>query len=329
MDQEQAFLNAIRRAPHDDSIRLVYADWLEDKGDERAMFLRVYARLRNLAPDHPHRDELEQELSRWRKGCDREWLMVSEPERAHLYIDSTQRLRARCTCMHPGENGRWPVVELHREAQDTECEPWKRLCDLIEEAAADGRTEFSPFLEFDLPALDQIVTLPRSIAKLKAVERLDISGSALVRIPPEIGEMVSLRYYDAYCSYRFHWLPYEIARCAFLDDSKISTRALYGNYKRRTPFPALGESATTEPASRACSVCGEMFLDREEHRVWTTLGIATDAVPLLVNACSRTCIDRIRKPPRDYVKKPHRGGPCVNQPSPRFNELPWVRQRRR
>jgi uncharacterized protein (TIGR02996 family) len=329
LDQEQAFLKGIRQAPHDDSLRLVYADWLEEQGDERAMFVRVHVKLRGLAPDHPLRDGLEQELSRWRKGSDREWLIVAEPERAHLYAEPMPRQRARCGCMQPGRDSRWHEVELHREPQDTECDPWKRLCDLIEEAAADGRTEFAPLSGLDLPALEQIVTLPRSIAKLKAVERLDISGSALVRIPPEIGEMASLKYYDAYGSYRLHWLPYEITRCAYLDDSKISTRALYGNHKYRPPFPALGEETISEPALRHCSVCGEAYLEREEFRMWTTQGIATDALPLLVNACSRACIDRLHKPPNDYVKHPHRGGPNLNQPGPRFTEAPWVRRRRR
>jgi uncharacterized protein (TIGR02996 family) len=41
MDDHTAFLHAIRADLHDDSPRLVYADWLEERGDQRAEYLRV------------------------------------------------------------------------------------------------------------------------------------------------------------------------------------------------------------------------------------------------------------------------------------------------
>lgn len=50
--------------------------------------------------------------------------------------------------------------------------------------------------------------------------------------------------------------PYELTRCPRLRASVVSTRALYGNFKYRPPFPAL----------------------REPH-----------VLPLLVNACSSAC----------------------------------------
>jgi uncharacterized protein (TIGR02996 family) len=43
---EKAFLRAIRAAPGDLAIRQVYADWLEDRGDPRAAWVRLEARLR-------------------------------------------------------------------------------------------------------------------------------------------------------------------------------------------------------------------------------------------------------------------------------------------
>ncbi|MBY0230983.1 MAG: TIGR02996 domain-containing protein, partial [Gemmataceae bacterium] len=40
-----AFLEAILADPHDDAHRLVYADWLEENGDEaRARFIRLQCR---------------------------------------------------------------------------------------------------------------------------------------------------------------------------------------------------------------------------------------------------------------------------------------------
>src|SRR6266542_2185481 len=44
MSEEDAFVAAILAAPHDDTARLVFADWLEDHSDPRAGCLRLAAR---------------------------------------------------------------------------------------------------------------------------------------------------------------------------------------------------------------------------------------------------------------------------------------------
>jgi uncharacterized protein (TIGR02996 family) len=49
MTTEQSFLNAIRENPSDEHLRLVYADWLEEQGDERAEFLRIEAEIWRLS----------------------------------------------------------------------------------------------------------------------------------------------------------------------------------------------------------------------------------------------------------------------------------------
>jgi uncharacterized protein (TIGR02996 family) len=45
---EQALLDAIRAAPHDAALRLVYADRLEERGDVRGEFVRVEEEMRRL-----------------------------------------------------------------------------------------------------------------------------------------------------------------------------------------------------------------------------------------------------------------------------------------
>ena len=45
MTDEAAFLSAIRAAPADAAPRLVYADWLEERGDGRAEFVRLQHQL--------------------------------------------------------------------------------------------------------------------------------------------------------------------------------------------------------------------------------------------------------------------------------------------
>jgi uncharacterized protein (TIGR02996 family) len=41
MSEDQAFLEAVLAQPDDDAVRLVYADWLEERGDPRSDYLRL------------------------------------------------------------------------------------------------------------------------------------------------------------------------------------------------------------------------------------------------------------------------------------------------
>jgi hypothetical protein len=120
---------------------------------------------------------------------------------------------------------------FHGERQDTTSDGWKRLLDLVEEAASDEREVFAPFGEMKREEAAQVVALPPAIGKLKAVKDLVLYGSYLVRIPQEIGEMTGLEWFVPYTSWRLHWFPFEITRCANLCMSTVSTRKLYGNYK--------------------------------------------------------------------------------------------------
>jgi uncharacterized protein (TIGR02996 family) len=329
MTDEDAFLAAIKASADDDAPRLIYSDWLDERGDPRGDFIRLHLALRAAAPDHSERVAAEHELSHLRKGCEPAWLAVIEPE--HLpRTDDPAKLRG-CRCYEASYgNRKRPMSYFHVETQDTECAAWKRLLDEVEAAAADGREKFAPLGGMNASDQSNIITLPASIAKLKAVKTLYLYGSYLVRIPPEIGEMVALEKFVPYTSYRLHWFPYEITRCRNLRDSTVSTRALYGNYKYRPHFPCLDPGAPvapgrTEPsrlplrrfggtATRSCSVCGRPFEDRRLYRVWISLRVATDVLPLLVNACSEECIGKLPTPPDKYVKRPHRGGLGVQQP---------------
>ena len=201
--------------------------------------------------------------------------------------------RPLCHCLE--RKGRWPELKLHTEEQDTTCSAWARLLELIEQAANDKREEFSPGREMTPEQWTQIVTLPPTIARLKSVKHLILYGSSLVRIPSEIGEMTSLEQFTPYTSYRLHWFPFEITRCANLSRSTVSTRALYGNIKNRPPFPRLPQLHNSFTPKR-CSVCDIDFGDSQPMQFWVSLGVATDVLPLLVHACSRECLARIPTP---------------------------------
>ncbi len=56
-DEENAFLRAIRDNPDDRVVRLVYADWLDERGDPRGEYLRLSCRLAEV-----------------RDGIDQKWL---------------------------------------------------------------------------------------------------------------------------------------------------------------------------------------------------------------------------------------------------------------
>ncbi|WP_141579498.1 leucine-rich repeat domain-containing protein [Actinomadura sp. WMMA1423] len=239
--------------------------------------------------------------------------------------------RDRCACVGHSTATRPATVSFHGDRQDTEAEGWRHLLALIDEAAADGRTVFKPFVEMSAPERRQVVTLPPTIAKLTAVTHLVLYGTNLVRIPPEIGAMASLERFEPYTSHRLHWYPYELTRCARLADSTVSTRVLYGNFKFRPPFPALRpvtdagqeDLAALDPGVwgtegvRTCSVC-DRPVDRRLHQVWISRRVGTDVLPLLVNACSSACVAALPEPHSGYVPTPHTGGPDVVQPSGRW-----------
>lgn len=217
-------------------------------------------------------------------------------------------------CVYSNKAARPHPVRFHADSLDTTCEAWIRLLDLIDEAADDGRREFVPGAEIPEEHWRQIVTLPPSMAKLKAVKRLNLYGSNLIAIPPEIGEMSSLEDFRPYTSRRLHWFPFEITRCSTLRDSTVSTRNIYGNIKYRMPFPKLPAALPNGSIPACCSVCQGPLPASEAIQAWISLRVATDVLPLLVHACSDECLRSLPSPPEGYVDQPHHGGGDLIQP---------------
>jgi hypothetical protein len=124
--------------------------------------------------------------------------------------------------------------------------------------------------------------------------------------------MRSLEMLGTYASYRLHWYPYELTRCRKLAQTHVSTRALYGNFKYRPPFPDLTTEHGTTGARGRCSHCDRP--SDELRPVWISLKIGADVLPLLANACSDVCVQGLPRPPAGYVQEAHRGGPGVVQP---------------
>ena len=194
-----------------------------------------------------------------------------------------QRVGETCTCPTSffDEPRRLWQSSIHAETQDETSEAWNQLLALIDRTADHGVAEFAPGQALGPDLWREIVTLPRTISKLDQVKVLNLYGSNLHSIPPEIGHMSALETFIPYTSYRLHWFPYEILHCSSLQDSTVSTRALYGNYKFRPTFPQLPTHLPGNASPNRCSVCQSSSEDDELQQWWISLRVATDVLPLL------------------------------------------------
>jgi len=208
------------------------------------------------------------------------------------------------------------ISKIPNDVQDRNSIAWKKLCGYIDEIAEMGTDEFVPREVLGNELFSQIFTLPESISKLKKVKKIGLYGSNLKRIPPEIGEMESLEYFDPYTSHNLHWFPYEITKCKKLKDSRISTRVLYGNFKNRKKFPQLKHNPVKYFGEKLkCSVCENELSYENTNQMWITAYVGTDTIPMLVNLCSEECKQNLPKPPENYVQYPHKGGADLKQPN--------------
>src|SRR5438874_7799921 len=71
---ESTFLAAILAAPHDWAPRLVFADWLEERGDPRGEMLRLGWEVSTLPAATPRRDALDVRLGAWWRAHREAWL---------------------------------------------------------------------------------------------------------------------------------------------------------------------------------------------------------------------------------------------------------------
>lgn len=201
--------------------------------------------------------------------------------------------------------------------QDTTSKSWGALLDYIEKVVEEEIEDFDPRQGIGVEKFKEIIILPPNIRKLKKVKRMWLYGSNLKLIPPEIGEMDSLELFDPYTSYDLKWFPYEITNCKRLKASRISTRALLGNYKNRKPFPSLIENRIKySNDSLKCSVCGKRIIYAKTDQLWITLNVATDPIPLLINLCSIECGNNLPTGEGNYLELSHKGGEKMNQPPP-------------
>ncbi|MEN7547555.1 leucine-rich repeat domain-containing protein [Rapidithrix thailandica] len=199
-------------------------------------------------------------------------------------------------------------IKVRKDTQDRDSLAWNKLLHLIEEAIADGREEFHPAKALGLEYWKDIRTLPKEISGLKKVKHLMLYGSNLTRLPQEIGEMESLEKFTPYTSYGLRWFPYELMYCEKLRESTVSTRALFGNFKNKKPFPDLEKNPVKYYAGNKCSVCGKAENQVSFEQYWISVKVATDVLPLLAIVCSKECLEELPEPAQNYYPKAHKGG---------------------
>src|SRR5262245_45613198 len=76
MSEDESFLRAMLAAPADSALPLVYADWLEDRGDPRAEYLRLGVHLAALPFDHEDAQSVRRRMVELGSYLPAPWLAV-------------------------------------------------------------------------------------------------------------------------------------------------------------------------------------------------------------------------------------------------------------
>jgi uncharacterized protein (TIGR02996 family) len=77
MTTDDGFVPALRERPDDETLRLVYADWLDEHDDIRGRFLRLENRVHSMAEAGPELQSLKGELSALAARIDVRWLVTA------------------------------------------------------------------------------------------------------------------------------------------------------------------------------------------------------------------------------------------------------------
>jgi uncharacterized protein (TIGR02996 family) len=127
-----SFLQAIAEEPDDATCRLVFADWLEERGDWRAEFLRLDCRLKGMAEDEDDHADLK---IRW----DEMWSRLSPTWRTVLSRSPIENCSLSFKFRCPE---RWEKLLRTEAASARFCESCRQkvyFCGSIEEAREHAR----------------------------------------------------------------------------------------------------------------------------------------------------------------------------------------------
>jgi uncharacterized protein (TIGR02996 family) len=126
MRDEDALIEAVLANPDDEALRLVYADWLEERGDPRADYLRTAAALATVADREERGRKLRARLDELRPGIDEGWLALMD----RAPIEGCFRFRLKCP-------QRWEGLKRTADASVRFCEACRKKvfhCATVEHA---------------------------------------------------------------------------------------------------------------------------------------------------------------------------------------------------
>jgi uncharacterized protein (TIGR02996 family) len=100
MVEDEPFLRAIHTAPDDVAPRLVYADWLDERGDLRAEYIRLGCNLAALPPDSPDGPHVRHRMIAMRPRLSADWLSLLGDHRTVGADPDLVRLEAVAQSLH-------------------------------------------------------------------------------------------------------------------------------------------------------------------------------------------------------------------------------------
>jgi uncharacterized protein (TIGR02996 family) len=196
MDHDEAFIQDILEHPEDPSLRLIYADWLDERDDPRGQFLRLDVELAGVPrKEKKQRRQLGERLRQMREGIDRTWLARLDRtavENCELQFDfeCPKRWEKLTTTADPAvrfcDSCQQNVYHCG-SVEQAERHAWAGHC-----VAVDSRTRRKPG---DLRLLQQAVlgriAPPRHLTRLQPGRRVRVTGGdyrgyegELVRLGP-------------------------------------------------------------------------------------------------------------------------------------------------
>src|SRR5688572_5761980 len=105
MSDENAFIRAILADPRDRTLRLVYADWLEERGDaesdSRAEYLRVECQLDSLPSGDKTRRQLRARLMQLRGVVGDDWWRQLDWAKVDYCVEFAYRCPQRWDTLQP------------------------------------------------------------------------------------------------------------------------------------------------------------------------------------------------------------------------------------
>ena len=148
MHDEDDFLRALSQNPSDDALRMIYADWLDELGDEesrkKAQFLRVTVRLMGPIQRVGWRSARRKELHELAQSLPGAWLAVV----GRLRIENCERAAVREGLARQGFvfnvvcDKRWDELTATDAPTVRHCDACDRsvhYCDTIDEARTHAR----------------------------------------------------------------------------------------------------------------------------------------------------------------------------------------------